>query len=945
MTPEAWQEIKNVLAEALERTPEQRSAYLDQACPEPDKRREVESLLLADKQAQHSFLSGPALGSTEELAVGRRLGIYEIVARIGAGGMGDVYQARDTKLGRSVAIKVLRLEFDHDPERLSRFQREARLLASLNHPNIATIYGLEQSGDTQYLVMELVPGKTLAERLRAGPVDIAEALAIALQICAALESAHEQGIVHRDLKPANVEVMPDGRVKVLDFGLAKAFAGEFDADTQRSLAKAAGSEAGTILGTPAYMSPEQVRGKSVDKRADIWAFGCVFYEMLSERRAFDAESITEVLAAVLTKEPDWANLPKTTPPAIQRLLRRCLVKEPKQRLRDIGDARITIEEVQSGRDGTEPTVSAVQVDAGQKQSLVKRWRWTVPLMLVILILAAVLAFLFRPAMPVPRITASNRVSNDGRGKVRMVTDGSRIYFSSSSGFSYSLNEVSIAGGTTVPMHTSVESPIITDISPDRSELLVLNCQIPIDWDCPLFALPLLGQSPRHIGNNRADDATWSRDGKELVYAEGNTLYRIRVDGSESTKIVSLAEGSHPFWPRWSPDGSRLRFTTLTDTHQGSLWEVSADGSNLHPLFVGWNKQPSECCGSWTPNGKYFLFTSQRSGVNNIWAIRDEKSVFYKPTKEPVQLTIGPTPTSSPLVSPDGKKVFVVAAQVRGELVRYNLTSHQFSPYLSGISAISANFSADGKWVVYTQYPENTLWRSKIDGSERVQLTFPPFTVLQPRWSPDGTRVAFMGHEPGKPFSVYVIPSGGGSTEQSVPGNHFGADPNWSPDGNRLLFGRYAAEVAPGGGTLNLEILNLRTHEILKVPGSEGLWAPRWSRDGHHILALQREDGWLMLFDATTQKWSPLVKMVVDWPEWSHRGDYIYFYGAEAGGKQGLYRVRISDDKLELLFSLNDFRQPPDSGWGSWKGLAPDDSPLLLRDAGAQDIYALDVDFP
>ncbi|HUC54060.1 MAG TPA: serine/threonine-protein kinase, partial [Candidatus Cybelea sp.] len=281
MTPEAWQEIKKVLAEALERTPEQRSAYLDQACPQPDKRREVESLLLADKQAQHTFLSGPALGSTEELAVGRRLGIYEIVARIGAGGMGDVYQARDTKLGRSVAIKILRLEFDHDPERLSRFQREARLLASLNHPNIATIYGLEQSGETQYLVMELVPGKTLAERLKTGQLDIAEALVIAQQTCAALESAHEQGIVHRDLKPANVEVMPDGRIKVLDFGLAKAFAAELDADTQRSLAKAAGSEAGTILGTPAYMSPEQVRGKSVDKRADIWAFGCVFYEMLS----------------------------------------------------------------------------------------------------------------------------------------------------------------------------------------------------------------------------------------------------------------------------------------------------------------------------------------------------------------------------------------------------------------------------------------------------------------------------------------------------------------------------------------------------------------------------------------------------------------------------------------------------------------------------------------
>lgn len=945
MTPESWQEIKTVLAAALERAPEQRSAYLDQACPEPEKRREVESLLLAEEQARSTFLAGPALRSPEELSVGRRLGIYEILARIGAGGMGDVYRARDTKLGRSVAIKILRLEFDHYPERFSRFQREARLLASLNHPNIATIYGLEQSGKTQYLVMELVPGATLAERLQAGPLDIAETLAIAQQICAALESAHEQGVVHRDLKPANVEVMPDGHVKVLDFGLAKALTTGLDLDQEWGPTVAAESRPGTILGTPAYMSPEQARGKAVDKRTDIWAFGCVLYEMLSGRRAFEGESTSDLLAAVLTKEPDWTSVPKTTPPAIQKLLRRCLVNEPKQRLRDIGDARIAIEEVQSNRDDTEPAASGVQLDAGGKKSHVRRSRWTAPLTLVSLILAGVLAFLFRPMAPTPRVTASNQVSSDGRGKLRMVTDGSRIYFSSTSGFSYSLNEVSIAGGTTVPMQTSVASPIITDISPDRSELLVLNCQIPIDWDCPLFALPLLGQSPRHVGDIRASDATWSPGGKELVYAVGNGLYRVRVDGSESRKMVSLADGSHAFWLRWSPDGGRLRFTTLTDSHQRTLWEVSADGSNLHPLLLGSNKQANDCCGSWTPDGKYFLFTSQRSGVDNIWAIRDEQSAFYKTTKEPVQLTIGPTPTSSPLVSPDSKNLFVVTGQKRGELVSYNLTSQQFSPYLSGISATNVHFSTDGKWVVYTQYPENTLWRSKIDGTERLQLTFPPLAVLQPRWSPDGTRIAFMGHEPGKPFSIYVIPSGGGSAEQPVPGNHLGADPNWSLDGNRLLFGRYAAEVGPGEGTLNLEILNLRTHEILNVPGSEGLWAPRWSRDGQHILALQREDGWLMLFDSATQKWSPLVKMVVNWPEWSRQGDYIYFYGAEADGKQGVYRVRISDRKLELLFSLNDFRQPPDMGWGAWKGLAPDDSPLLLRDAGAQDIYVLDVDFP
>jgi serine/threonine protein kinase len=225
VTPERWQEVKKVLAAVLEKTPEERTAYLDRADAEPDVRREVKSLLLAEKRAKSSFLAQPAVTPQPELATGNRLGAYEIVARIGAGGMGEVYQARDTKLGRSVAIKVLPLAFVEDQDRLARFQREARVLASLNHPNIATIYGLEQSGSTPYLVMELIPGETLAEQLKSGRLDIAKALGIAQQIAAALESAHEQGIVHRDLKPANIEVTPDGRVKVLDFGLAKPFGG------------------------------------------------------------------------------------------------------------------------------------------------------------------------------------------------------------------------------------------------------------------------------------------------------------------------------------------------------------------------------------------------------------------------------------------------------------------------------------------------------------------------------------------------------------------------------------------------------------------------------------------------------------------------------------------------------------------------------------------------
>jgi eukaryotic-like serine/threonine-protein kinase len=281
------------------------------------------------------------------ILAGKRLGPYEILSALGAGGMGEVYQAHDTKLGRDVAIKVLPEAFAHDPERLSRFQREAKMLAALNHPNIATIYGLEQSNGTSYLVMELVPGETLAQRMkRDGALPVEEALTIARQMAEALEAAHEKSIIHRDLKPANVKLTPEGKVKILDFGLAKAFAGDAaneDPSNSPTLSAAA-TMRGVILGTAAYMSPEQARGKSVDKRTDIWAFGCVLYELLTGKQAFQGETVTEVLAAVLRAEPGWEALPAATPASIRTLLRRCLQKDMHRRFRDAADVRIEIED-------------------------------------------------------------------------------------------------------------------------------------------------------------------------------------------------------------------------------------------------------------------------------------------------------------------------------------------------------------------------------------------------------------------------------------------------------------------------------------------------------------------------------------------------------------------------------------------------------------------------
>src|SRR5712691_11106787 len=280
------------------------------------------------------------------ITIRQTLGSFEVLSIVGRGGMGEVYRARYTKLKREVAIKILPEEFSRDPDRIARFQREAEVLASLNHPNIAAIYDLEEAEGSRFLVLEFVEGETLAERIKRGAIPIEEALNIARSICEALEAAHEKGITHRDLKPANIKLTPDGKVKVLDFGLAKAIE---NAPTGAALSNSptllsmAATNAGVILGTAAYMEPEQAKGKMVDKRADIWAFGVVLYEMLTGRMLFSGETVSETMALVMTKEPDWNTLPATTPVGIRELLRRCLIKEPRNRLRDMGEARIAIE--------------------------------------------------------------------------------------------------------------------------------------------------------------------------------------------------------------------------------------------------------------------------------------------------------------------------------------------------------------------------------------------------------------------------------------------------------------------------------------------------------------------------------------------------------------------------------------------------------------------------
>ncbi|MBI4481357.1 MAG: serine/threonine-protein kinase [Acidobacteria bacterium] len=451
MKPERWQQIEKVYTAALQREPSERAAFLDEACAgDEEMRREVESLLAYQGKAE-GFIEAPALEVAAKCladrqpgsVVGRSLGPYKILAPLGVGGMGEVYRASDTKLGRDVAVKVLPKAFAQDPERLARFEREAHLLASLNHPNIAVIHGLEESDGVRYLVLELVPGETLAERLAAGPLPVQEPLRICVQIAEALEAAHEKGIIHRDLKPANIKVTPEGKVKVLDFGLGKAFAGTGTDLSQLPTITVAGTREGVILGTVAYMSPEQARGKPVDKRTDIWSFGCVAYELLTGRSAFAGETTSDTIAAILERDPDWQALPISTPPKVRDLLGRCLQKDAHRRLRDMGDARIEMEDALTAPATAEPAVAAIGGGKGWRRTLL----WGLFGLAVGAIVASIAVWNLKPLPPpAPRpmarlilaLSPAERLAGLDRPAVALSPDGTHLVYVGSRGDSEQL---------------------------------------------------------------------------------------------------------------------------------------------------------------------------------------------------------------------------------------------------------------------------------------------------------------------------------------------------------------------------------------------------------------------------------------------------------------------------------------------------------------------------
>jgi Tol biopolymer transport system component len=731
------------------------------------------------------------------LSPGLRLGPYEILDALGAGGMGEVYRARDARLGRDVALKVLPEAFAQDCERMARFQREARVLASLNHPNIATIHGFEDSGSTHALVMELVEGPTLADRIRSGPIPISETIVIAKQMCDALENAHERGIVHRDLKPANVKVTNDDAVKILDFGLAKALEGEaasINISTSPTISRMA-TQAGVLLGTAAYMSPEQAKGKAMDRRADIWAFGCVVYEMLTGEMAFLGESVTDTLAAVIRAEPDWSKLPAATPMRVRVLLQRCLQKDPKQRLRDIGDARISLEEVLGG--------ATDQAVGGAAQISAPMWRRALPWALLASAVAAfatlaLIHFREKPdaadevrfEMPLPEKTIVGAA-----GAFAVSPDGHQIAF--------------FATG------------------PDGAQRLWIRSLDSIE------ARPLPGSE------STPDPAPffWSPDSRYIAFDAGGKLKKIDISGGPAQTVCDIS--GNAVGGSWNHDGVIIFGNT-----SGVIMRVAANGGPASPLTtLDASRGEAQHVLPWfLPDERHFIYlrTSSQPENSGIYV----GSVDSKPEDQ----------DSKRLLETANAAIYIPSSGLKTGLLLFirneTLMAQPFNAgrlELSGEPVTVANqlgsyrefgfFSAstNGILVYRTGSGGGALQLTWFDREGKILGTVGERGLFSsPALSPNGTRAAVSRRDPqnGK-WTIWLVDFSRGSSTRFTFGSASAQNPIWSPDGNLIVFSSSSSGVAdlyekPANGAKDEELL---------LKSSESKYPTSFSPDGRFLLYL------------------------------------------------------------------------------------------------------------
>ncbi len=727
------------------------------------------------------------------LKPGTRIGPYEIIAPLAAGGMGEVYRARDTKLGREVALKLLPPVFSTDSDRVARFEREARLLAALNHPHIGAIYGFENADNTPALVLELVEGDTLEDRLRLGRLPLPEALALAQQIADALDAAHRAGIIHRDLKPSNIKITPDGAVKVLDFGLAKDLAAEVsDPNSSESPTMVGATMVGVILGTAAYMSPEQARGKRIDKRTDIWAFGCVLFEMLTGSSAFGREGVTDTLAAVVRAEPEWRSLPADIPDSIRRLLARCLQKDERRRLHDIADARIELEETMAAppEPATVPTP--------------RRWSRAVFAALSLGIVG-LLVFLWvvrhrsektvaEPSAADTRITRLTDIPGLAESPA-ISPDGKSVAFTAGVGGKRQVFVQLIAGGAPLQITRDAVDHERPRWSPDSSSILYFSPATPGTVQGSIWEIPALGGAPRRIVNSVGGADVRRTDGRLALFRlakEGLQLVTAPPDGSRFDVVADFVPATYYLFPRWSPDGRWIAFQR-GDSIRFDIFVAPATGGGPRQLTHD-NDMINGF--AWLPDSTGILYSSSRGGTMpylptlNLWKVNlSDGSVR--------QVTSGETSYMSPDISSSGA-VLVSRMKLQTDIWKFPVDGRPADNVQRAVrvtrqtgEVLTPTPSPDGKEVAFLSDSGGhaNLWVVNTESGARRQITDehdPKVAIGLPVWSPDGDTIAFVSSRgnQGLTFGVWLVDSDGSNLRNLV---NPGLGPAWSPDGRWLYY--------------------------------------------------------------------------------------------------------------------------------------------------------------
>src|SRR5271170_5619542 len=736
---------------------------------------------------------------------------YRIVEKLGAGGNGVVYKAEDTRLGRCVALKFLPPEGQRDAHAQARFQREAQAASALNHHNICTVYDIgEQDGQT-FIAMELMEGETLKHKIGLIPLPLETLLDYAMQIAAALEIAHKNGIVHRDIKPSNIFVTSHGEVKLADFGLAKRVLLDSTPSGEAPTMSAPITARGAIVGTVAYMSPEQAQDKDIDARSDIFSFGIVLYEMATGKRAFPGESPVTIIGEILHKEPKpIRELNPPAPEELQRIVVKTLEKDREDRYQTAHELMVDLRRLMKKE--TERSHSGLAAEP-PKQEKSKKWIWIGAAAVVCVLAWVALSGRGTPAdsapLPMEQLTFSSETKSPA-----IFTDGSRIYLVSAQ----NPVEMSVKGGATAPLRAAIGTMSILDISPDGAEFLLLQGDLNDETQRgTIWTMPVLGGAAKRLGNITARGASYSPDGKLIAFNEKESVYVCDSDGQNVKEIWNThhkVQGN----PAFSPDSKKLRVTvsrSILEDDLTRIWELNVDGANPHllPLPQHWPQDAPAYNGIWTPGGKHFVFGSYKDGSSNLYEYLEPR--WYEFWRKPYAMQF------------------------------YDQKEKRFLPYLGGLPAGQLVVSPDRKWMVYADYPRGYLWRCKSDGSEKLQLT--NSVAQMPTWSPDSKWIAYTDWQ-----ELYRVSVDSGSPEKLTSEGFTEVLPSWSPDGKSIYFNDY-----PIAGHLRIRILDLKTRKVSNMPGSDGYYAPSWSPDGQYLAGIQNPPKSLAIYSVKTRQWKQL----------------------------------------------------------------------------------------